>query len=178
MDDFKLLRMGHPLLRKKVPLIKDISAVKNLALNMKHLITLEPWSGVAAPQLGHALRMVAFQLTEAVGERKNEVSHPPRILINPVLTPLTDETKEDWEACLSLPDLMGLVRRPTKIRVQGCDETGAEINEVAEGHYARIIQHECDHLDGILYVDRMTDMTKLIYRSEYPLWLEAFQKAS
>lgn len=166
----EILKIGHPLLRTRSEEIKELTQVKEFAAFMKEIITKHPWSGVAAPQLGQGIRMVSLQMAPELAARRKEEARPPRILINPVITPIGHETHEDWEACLSLPDLMGRVVRPTHIHLKAIDEEGNPIDEIAQNHYARIIQHECDHLDGILYVDRMIDMKKLIYQDQFHLW--------
>lgn len=168
------LKMGHPSLRKHCQEVKDFKGVRNIGVFFKELIENNPWSGIAAPQLGINLQIVAFQYAPDVAERKGGTPLPPRVLINPVITPLSDETYDDWEACLSLPDLMGLVPRYTHIRFESVDETGAPVSEEASGHLARIIQHECDHLQGILYPERMKDLTALIYRDQFQVWQEEY----
>lgn len=166
----EILKIGHPLLRACAQEIRNFEEVRELSAFMKEIITRQPWSGVAAPQLGQGVRMVSLHMPPEVAARRGEEVRPPRILINPVITPIGSETREDWEACLSLPDLMGRVVRPVHIHLRAVDEVGNPVDEVAQDHYARILQHECDHLDGILYVDRMTDMKKLIYKDQFHLW--------
>jgi peptide deformylase len=91
---------------------------------------------------------------------------PFTVLVNPRLVMLTREVEEDWEGCLSVPGMRGVVPRYTKLRYTGFDENGAAIDRVAEGFHARVVQHECDHLDGILYPQRMTDLSKFGYNEE------------
>jgi peptide deformylase len=89
------------------------------------------------------------------------------VLINPVVTPLTDEMEEGWEGCLSVPDMRGAVARFTAVRLEGYDRAGQRIDLVAKDFFARVIQHETDHLDGVVYVDRMRDLSTLSYMAEW-----------
>jgi len=113
--------------------------------------------GLAAPQIGVGLRVVIFEVN-ANPRYPDAESVPQTVLINPVLTPLSDELEEDWEGCLSVPGMRGLVPRYTKLRYQGRDEKGGLIDRTVSGFHARVVQHECDHLDGILYPMRIRDM--------------------
>jgi peptide deformylase len=116
-------------------------------------------AGLAAPQIGVSLRVVIF------GFERNErypdaPSVPPTVLVNPVLTPLGAEREEGWEGCLSVPGMRGLVPRFQRLRYQGYDQLGVPIDRSVDGFHARVVQHEVDHLDGILYPMRITDMSK------------------
>lgn len=115
--------------------------------------------GLAAPQIGVALRVVIFGFT-ASPRYPDAEPVPTTILINPEITPLTDTLEEGWEGCLSVPGLRGSVPRFTRLRYHGFDPVGQVIERVAEGFHARVVQHECDHLDGVLYPMRIRDMTK------------------
>ena len=119
-------------------------------------------AGLAAPQIGVGLRVVIF------GVKRNprypgveEV--PDTVLINPLIEPISSEMEEGWEGCLSVPGMRGLVPRYTKLRYSGRDERGRPFERVAEGFHARVVQHECDHLDGILYPMRIHDLRKFGY---------------
>jgi peptide deformylase len=113
--------------------------------------------GLAAPQIGVSLRVIIFEV--ANNPRYPEVETVPQtVLINPVLTPLSDAMEEGWEGCLSVPGMRGLVPRYTHLRYQGRDEYGAIIDRTVSGFHARVVQHECDHLDGILYPMRIRDL--------------------
>jgi peptide deformylase len=94
-------------------------------------------------------------------------SVPLTVLVNPVITPLTDEQEEDWEGCLSLPGLRGLVPRFTRARVEAYDRNGHPLRFETAGFHARVVQHECDHLDGTVYLDRMTSMVSLSFLDEF-----------
>ena len=113
--------------------------------------------GLAAPQIGVSLRVVIFEVANNPRYPDAETV-PQTVLINPVLTPLSDAMEEGWEGCLSVPGMRGLVPRYTHLRYQGCDEYGALIERTVSGFHARVVQHECDHLDGILYPMRIRDM--------------------
>jgi peptide deformylase len=99
------------------------------------------------------------------------------VLINPVIEPLSDEMAEDWEGCLSVPGMRGVVPRHTHIRYRALSLSGEVIDREARGFHARVVQHECDHLDGILYPQRMTDLSKLIFNSEERHWMRQAQAA-
>ncbi len=121
--------------------------------------------GIAAPQIGVNLRVVIFGFEKS--ERyPNAKPIPFTVLINPVITALSDAREEGWEGCLSVPGLRGLVPRFTRIRYTGFDEEGAPIDRTVEGFHARVVQHECDHLDGILFPQRVTDMRNFGFEDE------------
>jgi peptide deformylase len=124
--------------------------------------------GLAAPQVHVPLRMVIFRapLPDDDEDSNEDDLSPLTVLINPILEPLSDELAEDWEGCLSVPGLRGKVMRHVHLRYRGVDLTGAAIDREVNGFHARVVQHECDHLDGILYPQRMTDLSKLIFDSE------------
>ena len=116
-------------------------------------------AGLAAPQIGVLQRVVIFGVT--ANPRYPDADEVPfTVLVNPELKPLTDEVEEDWEGCLSVPGMRGVVPRYTKLRYTGRDEKGMPIDRIVEGFHARVVQHECDHLDGILYPMRMRDFTR------------------
>ena len=115
--------------------------------------------GLAAPQIGELVRVVVFGFEQ--NERYPEAPAVPRtILLNPVLTPLGNDEEEGWEGCLSVPGLRGLVPRFRRLRYQGFDPQGARIDRTVEGFHARVVQHEVDHLEGILYPMRIRDMSR------------------
>jgi peptide deformylase len=119
---------------------------------MRHL----DGAGLAAPQIGVSLRVVIFGFDDNP-RYPDADSVPYTVLINPVLTPLSDETEEGWEGCLSVPGLRGLVPRWRRLRYTGVDQFGNRIDRSVDGFHARVVQHECDHLDGILYPARIED---------------------
>jgi peptide deformylase len=120
---------------------------------------------LAAPQIGVSLRVVIFSVTKS--ERYPDAPEVPEtVLINPVITPLGDESEEGWEGCLSISGMRGLVPRFNRIRYQGYDEHGALIDRTVSGFHARVVQHECDHLDGVLYPQRIRDMKNFGFSEE------------
>ena len=124
---------------------------------MRDTMQARDGAGLAAPQIGVPLRVVIFGL--AHNPRYPDAEPVPYTeLVNPVLTPLTDEQEEGWEGCLSVPGLRGLVPRFTRLRYEGFDPAGKRIARDVDGFHARVVQHECDHLDGILYPMRIRDL--------------------
>ena len=136
-----------------------------LLQDMRDTMQSQNGVGLAAPQIGVGLRVVIFGVQQNPRYPDAE-SVPETVLINPVITPLDDRMEEGWEGCLSLPGLRGVVPRFLNIRYRGYDERGAPIDRTVSGFHARVVQHECDHLDGILYPMRMTDMGRFGYTEE------------
>jgi len=169
----KIARMGHPVLRVIAKPVADPTAPEIQQLIRDMLETLEDIGGVglAAPQVHVPLRVVIF---EVPAKRAGDNAQPMTHLINPEIEILSKETEEGWEGCLSVPGLAGVVQRPTHIRYQGYAPTGEKISREAHGYHARVVMHECDHLDGVLYPMRMQDMSKLIFREEMRFWPETF----
>ena len=122
-------------------------------------------AGLAAPQVHVPLRVVIFHVP-AGRDEENPQPVPLSVLINPVVEPLTDEVETDWEGCLSVPGMMGAVPRFTKVRYRAVSLEGEPIDRVAEGFHARVAQHECDHLDGILYPQQMDDLSLLMFSDQ------------
>ena len=170
MAILKIARMGHPILKgvaQKVAEPKS-SEIHNLIRDM--LETMEDAGGVglAAPQVHVPLRLVIFEIPLTAQEAEDETPRQTstQILINPIITPLSKETDLGWEGCLSVPELRGAVPRFRHIRYQGVDETGDKVDREVQDFHARVVQHECDHLDGILYPMRMTKLDSLHFISE------------
>lgn len=165
----KVARMGHPVLARPAAAVADPAApeIRRLIADMAETMLDLNAAGIAAPQVHVPLRIVMFRVTAARAERKDADELPLTVLINPVLTPLGDEMAEDWEGCLSVPGLRGLVPRHTRLRYRALDPEGGAIDRTVEGFHARVVQHECDHLEGKLYPQRMTDLSKLIFESEW-----------
>jgi peptide deformylase len=159
--------MGHPVLRDKAKPVEDLGSaeLKRLVADMKETMAFKNGAGLAAPQIGVSQRVVIFGV-EANPRYPDAEPVPFTVLVNPKLVMLTREVEEDWEGCLSVPGMRGVVPRYTKLRYTGFDEDGNAIDRVAEGFHARVVQHECDHLDGILYPQRMTDLSKLGFNEE------------
>ena len=151
--------MGNPSLLATAQPGADFDTPELHALvdDLMDTMAAEDGAGLAAPQIGVGLRVVVFGFEH--NERYPEADAVPRtVLVNPVIEPLSDDRDQGWEGCLSVPGLRGVVSRYTHIRYQGFDQFGNAINREAHDFHARVVQHECDHLDGILYPQRMTDM--------------------
>jgi len=163
----EVLRMGHPVLRERAKPIEKFATPELRALlqDMQDTMAAKNGAGLAAPQIGVGLRLVIFGVQK--NPRYPDAEEVPfTVLANPKLVMLTREVEEDWEGCLSVPGMRGVVPRYTKLRYTGFDIEGNPIDRVAEGFHARVVQHECDHLDGILYPMRMTDMSRFGFNEE------------
>ena len=161
--------MGHPVLRRPADDVADPTApeIRTLIQDMMETMEDADGAGLAAPQVHVPLRVVIFHVPGERAEAEGEAAAVPlTVLINPVIEPLTEEKALGWEGCLSVPGLVGAVPRYTRIRYSGVAPDGSTIDRVAEGFHARVAQHECDHLDGILYPQRMTDLSLLMFRDE------------
>jgi len=150
--------MGEPLLRQvAAPVQRFDGELAALLLDMDETMRAQNGAGLAAPQIGVSLRVVIFELQE--NPRYPHIAPVPyTVLVNPVLTPLGEEQEEGWEGCLSVPGMRGLVPRYRRLRYQGLDGQGVPIERTVEGFHARVVQHEVDHLDGILYPQRVRDL--------------------
>ncbi|MDE2134848.1 MAG: peptide deformylase [Alphaproteobacteria bacterium] len=181
MAILKIARMGHPLLGRRADPVPDPTApsIHRLVADMLETMADANGAGLAAPQVYVPLRVVVFQApaerTEGELAEAERFDHtaPLTVLINPEIEVLSQETEGGWEGCLSVPGLRGFVERPAHIRYSGFDHEGHPIERTAKGFHARVVQHECDHLDGILYPQRMSDLKKLIFESEVRHWTEA-----
>jgi peptide deformylase len=159
-----ILKMGDPrLLQRAEPVTEfDTPAMRELIADMFDTMHAANGAGLAAPQIGVNLQLVIFGFRQNL--RYPEAPPVPEtVLINPVLTPLSQETTEDWEGCLSVPGLRGMVPRWTRLRYEGKDQFGASIRREVDGFHARVVQHECDHLAGVLYPMRVRDFTRFGY---------------
>ena len=176
----KIARMGHPVLGQKAEAVTDLAdpELRRLVEDMVETMIDANGAGLAAPQVHESIRLVIFQalanradpgLSE---EESFDHTAPLTVLVNPVIEILSPATEGGWEGCLSVPGLRGWVERPAHIRYKGLGLDGKPIERVAKGFHARVVQHECDHLDGILYPQRMSDLSKLIFESETKHWLE------
>ena len=150
--------MGNPVLRQvAAPVERFDRSLRELVLDMDDTMRALNGAGIAAPQLGVSLRVVIFEVRE--NPRYPQVAPVPyTVLINPVLTPLGEEQEEGWEGCLSVPGMRGLVPRFTRLRYRGVGIDGESIDRSVDGFHARVVQHEVDHLDGILYPQRIVDL--------------------
>ena len=162
-----VLRMGDPRLLQRSAEVERFGAPELVALlaDMRDTMAHLNGAGLAAPQIGVGLRVVIFGVH--ANPRYPDVEEvPDTVLINPQLTPLSDESEEAWEGCLSVPGMRGWVPRWTRLRYAGFDEHGKRFERSVEGFHARVVQHECDHLDGILYPMRIRDMSKFGFNEE------------
>jgi peptide deformylase len=152
--------MGHPVLGKIAePVTQFGPGLQALLQDMKDTMAAQNGAGLAAPQIGVSERVVIFGVDR--NPRYPDAEEVPfTVLVNPRIEFLSNEVEEGWEGCLSVPGLRGVVPRFTRLRYTGFDEHGQPIDRVAEGFHARVVQHECDHLDGILYPQRMADMAR------------------
>lgn len=159
MGDPRLLRIAEPVSSFGTPeldaLLKDM---------LDTMLALDG-AGLAAPQIGANTRVVIFGVTSNP-RYPDALPVPQTVLINPVITLLDDSREEGWEGCLSVPGMRGLVPRYRRLRYNGFDASGAVVDRIAEGFHARVVQHECDHLDGILYPMRINDMRNFGYTEE------------
>src|SRR5690348_13747783 len=163
----EVLRMGHPVLRERSRPVESFGTPELAALvaDMKDTMAAKNGAGLAAPQIGVGQRVVIFGVT--ANPRYPDAEEVPfTVLVNPKIVLLTREVEEGWEGCLSVPGMRGVVPRYTKLRYSGFDEHGNPIEREAEGFHARVVQHECDHLDGILYPQRMTDLSRFGFTKE------------
>ena len=157
----EVLRMGHPLLlQQAAPVTRfDTPELHALLEDMRDTMAHLDGAGLAAPQIGVSLQVVIF----GVGSNPrypDAEAVPMTVLINPELTPLDETQEEGWEGCLSVPGFRGVVPRYTRLRYRGYDELGRLIDRTAEGFHARVVQHECDHLIGVLYPMRVRDFSR------------------
>lgn len=156
-----ILKMGDPrLLRVAEPVTEfDTPELHQLISEMFETMAAANGAGLAAPQIGVNLQLLIFGFKSNPRYPDAPVV-PETVLLNPVLTPLSDETDEAWEGCLSVPGMRGLVPRWSSLRYEGVDQFGKPICRDVDGFHARVVQHECDHLNGILYPMRIRDMTQ------------------
>jgi peptide deformylase len=171
MSILKIARMGHPLLLRRADEVADPTAPDIRRLLADMIETLEDAGGVglAAPQVHVPLRIVIFYpLRERPEEETEEGAEEvrPVVLVNPRIEALGEQQETSWEGCLSLPGLLGRVSRAVNLRYQALDAEGQPFEVEAEGFHARVVQHECDHLDGVLYPMRMTDLSTLAFTDE------------
>ena len=162
----EVLRMGHPVLRERAKRVERFDdELHALVRDMKETMAAKNGAGLAAPQIGVSQRVVIFGV-EHNPRYPDAEPVPFTVLVNPQLVVLTRDIEEDWEGCLSVPGMRGVVPRYTRLRYTGFDERGEPIDRVAEGFHARVVQHEVDHLDGILYPQRMTDLGRFGFIEE------------
>ena len=170
MAILKVARLGHPVLRQRAEPV-DPGAVGSPEIqrfldDMIDTMREYDGAGLAANQV-HTLRQIA--VIEVLGNPRypDAPAVPLLVVINPIVTPLTDEIEEGWEGCLSVPDMRGMVPRHTAVRLQCLDREGHPVDLIAKDFFARVIQHETDHLNGFVYLDRMRDLSTLSHIAEW-----------
>jgi peptide deformylase len=154
----RVLKMGEPLLRSvAAPVTRFDAELAALVADMEETMRAMSGAGIAAPQIGVSARVVIFELKD--NPRYPHVAPVPyTVLVNPLVTALTTEQDEGWEGCLSVPGMRGLVPRFRRVRYRGFDQQGTPIDRTVNGFHARVVQHEVDHLDGILFPQRVRDL--------------------
>jgi len=162
----EILKMGDPRLLRIAPPVPDAmlgsAELDALIADMFETMRAADGVGLAAPQIGVDLQLVIFGF-DSSGRYPEAPAVPQTVLLNPAITPLSQDLEEGWEGCLSVPGMRGAVSRHSLIRYGGIDPRGAPIDRRAEGFHARVVQHECDHLIGRLYPSRITDFSKFGY---------------
>jgi peptide deformylase len=169
MAILKIARMGHPILTRRAQEVEDPTApeIRALVIDMLETLADIDGAGLAAPQVHVSKRVVLFRVPiERVSGREDDQPLGLTALINPVIEPLGEETERGWEGCLSIPGMMGEVPRYVRIRYSGLDIEGNAVSREASGFHARVVQHECDHLDGLLYPMRMDDLSRFGFEAE------------
>ena len=182
MTVLKIVKLGNPVLRQvaKPVDLNDLAekSMQTFIDDMVETMHHEGGVGLAAPQVNRSIQIVVLEYAE--NERyPDEVSIPLTVLVNPVLSDYSQETKEGWESCLSLVDFRGLVPRSTKVTLDAYDRQGTKIQKTVSGFEAVVLQHELDHLKGFVFLDRMKDLTQLSYQEEFEeFWLKKEDAAS
>lgn len=158
----RVLKMGDPLLYRKAEPVQQFNTpeLNTLIADMFDTMAELNGAGLAAPQIGVSQRVVIFGV-EANPRYPHAEPVPTTVLLNPVLTPIGNDMEDGWEGCLSVPGLRGLVTRHLNLRYTGFDQHGKPIDRTVSGFHARVVQHECDHLDGVLYPMRLRDIRLL-----------------
>ncbi|MBW3622076.1 MAG: peptide deformylase [Armatimonadetes bacterium] len=173
-------RMGHPILRERArgitPEELRSDEIQRLIDDMVETMREAHGVGLAAPQVFEGLRLITAEVQPSPEDEDEGI--PLLVLANPAIVQVSREMYDDWEGCLSIPDIRGLAPRHIAVRVEGLDRHGEPVNVTAEGFFARILQHEIDHLDGILYLDRMKDLKSLTFIEEFEQhWLPREEEA-
>jgi peptide deformylase len=173
-----IIRLGHPSLRtpaRAVPAERLADpAGQQLVADLIDTMRDAHGVGLAAPQVGVELQVFVYEVQGSA----EAAAVPLRVVVNPMLTPLAGELVYDWEGCLSIPGLRGLVPRHPQVRVQGLDRDGAPVDFLANGFEARIVQHEFDHLNGVVFLDRMRDLRSLAFVEEWAQFLAGAEETA
>jgi len=170
MAILKVARLGHPVLRQRAAPVSAAALrtaeVQRFIDDMIETMREYDGAGLAANQV-HTLRQIAVIEVQENPRYPDAPAIPLMVVVNPVVSPLTEETEDGWEGCLSVPDMRGVVPRYTAVRLQCLDRHGEAVDLVAKDFFARVIQHETDHLNGIVYLDRMRDLSTLSHIAEW-----------
>ncbi len=169
MSILKIARMGHPVLRKVSARVENPldPEIQRLIADIKETMKDAGGVGLAAPQVFQSKAIMVFHVPSfRKSDDPDDGDIPLSVLVNPTIEAIGDEVVDGWEGCLSIPGLQGVVPRWNKIRYRGLDEKGNEIERIAGGFHARVVQHEYDHLIGVMYPERMEDMTLLGFAEE------------
>ena len=175
MAILKVSRMGHPVLRQQAREIPGAEVtsppLQRLAADMVETMIDYEGIGLAAPQVFQSLRLIVLGMPDVDPDEEGVI--PLTVLFNPEFTAMSDERVDGWEGCLSIPDVRGVVPRSAAVNVKGLDAQGQPVELSAEGFFARVLQHEIDHLDGVIFLDRMEDFATLSYFDEYQrYWID------
>jgi peptide deformylase len=166
----EVIRLGHPILRTVADPVPEewfsSGRLQELASGLVQTMLAEDGVGLAAPQVAEPLRLFAYWVPDSGGEGVR-----PTVLINPSIRVVGDEIEEGWEGCLSIPGLRGVVPRASRIKVKARSVEGEELSLTADSFQARVIQHEYDHLDGIVFLDRMTSTRSLAFEQEWETYV-------
>ena len=170
MAERRVLKMGNPFLHRVASAVTATGTPElyDLVEDLWDTMAARNGAGIAAPQIGVDARVVVFSPgSNRLADGENAI--PRTVLVNPIITPLDDTRELGWEGCLSVPGMRGLVPRWVNIRYTGTDADGNAIDRAVSGFHARVVQHECDHLDGMLYPQRMNDLSQLGFEEEISL---------
>lgn len=170
MSQLEIIQIGHPTLRTKAQPVRQEQfsspEIKKLISEMKQSLQAEDGLGLAANQVNHRVQIIAVRIPpELIGPES--VGIPLQILVNPEITDRSEDLEEDWEGCLSIKPLVGLVPRHRNVVVQALNEKGEKITIEAHGLFSRVLQHEIDHLRGVLFIDRISDLKTLMNENEF-----------
>ena len=166
MSILKIARLGHPIVYQKALSVNNIIEpdIKKLIHDMSETMLDYKGIGLAAPQVHISKQIIIFRMLDDQEKERNEIKITA--LINPKITQVSKETNNQWEGCLSIPGMLGLVKRYSSISYEGFNMSGNKIQQKAEGLHARIVQHECDHLNGIVFTHRLVDKKAYGYEDE------------
>lgn len=171
MSLLKMTRLGHPKIRQGTEAVSSeelhSQVIQRLIDDMVETMRDANGVGIAAPQVHVSKRIIAIEVSPENPRYPNHPAVPLMVLLNPIITEHAESTEEGWEGCLSVPDLRGLVPRWTRVKVSGLDRQGRAVELDAEGFLARVLQHEIDHLNGKVFVDRLPDLNTLTHLREY-----------